>query len=199
MALGPGPEVSTQIFGMKDGEVAGPIRTQRGWAFLTLAGKDAPHPAKLDEVKDKVREDLVRQKVLEIAQQKAQQIVADTRAGDLQKAAKAAGLEAKTTELVAREAPLPEIGVSPQVDAVAFTLPAGAMSQPIRTDNALVVVKVLEKKDVTPAEFTAAKDKTREDLLNERKNRFFASYMIKARLGMTITVNRQALQRVIGT
>ena len=63
----------------------------------------------------------------------------------------------KTTELIARSAPIADVGVSPAVDAVAFTLPAGAVSDPIRTDNGAVVVKVLERKDVTPAELARAR------------------------------------------
>ena len=72
--------------------------------------------------------------------------------GQYQGAAKAAGLEMKTTDLVARGAPIPEIGVSTEVDTAAFALPVGGVSQPVTTDNGAVVVKVIEKKAVTPEE-----------------------------------------------
>ena len=71
----------------------------------------------------------------------------------------------QTTELIARGAPIPGSGVSPAVDAVAFTLPAGGVSDPIVTDTGAVIVKVLEKKDVTPAELTAGKSQVRDELL----------------------------------
>ena len=51
----------------------------------------------------------------------------------------------KTTELVARGAPIGDAGVSPAIDAVAFALPAGGVSDPIVTDNGAVVVKVVER------------------------------------------------------
>ncbi len=199
MALGPSPQLAAEIFGLQDGQVSGAVQTQRGFAFLTLVAKQAPHVPKLDEVRDKVRDDVIKQKAFEVAQQKAAEVSAQAKAGDMQKAAKAAGLEVKTTELIARDAPLPDVGASPQVDAVAFGLPTGAVSDPIKTDNAIVVVKVLEKKQPTPAEFAADKEKTRDDLLAERRNRFFSAYMIKAKQGMSITVNREVLQRLLGS
>ena len=72
------------------------------------------------------------------------------KSGDFDAAAKAAGLEVKTTDLIARGAPIADVGVSPAVDAAAFALPAGGVSDPIVTDNGAVIVKVLEKKDATP-------------------------------------------------
>ncbi len=199
MALGASPEVTAEVFSLKDGAVSGAIRTQRGYAVLTVVGKEPPHVPKLDEVRDKVRDDLTKQKAFQLAEQKAAQVAAEAKAGDVQKAAKDAGLEVKTTELIAREAPIPDVGVSPQVDNVAFALPAGAVSDPIKTDNAMVVVKVLEKKEPTAAEFAADREKTRDELLNERRNRFFSAYMVKAKQAMNINVNRETLRQLLGS
>lgn len=200
MALGASPEISAEIFGMQDGKVSGALQTQRGYVFATVSGKQAPHVPKLDEVREKVHDDVIREKAFEIAQQKAAQVGAEAaKGGDLQKAAKAAGLEVKTTEMIARDQPLPDVGVSPQVDAVAFSLPAGAVSQPIRTDNAVVVVRVVDKKQPTAAEYAADREKTREDLVNERRSRFFNAYMLKAKQAMNIVINREALQKMLGS
>ena len=48
-----------------------------------------------------------------------------------------------------RGAALPDVGVSAAVDAAAFALPAGGVSDPIVTDTGAVIVKVLEKKSPT--------------------------------------------------
>ena len=55
-----------------------------------------------------------------------------------------------------------------------------------------------QMKEVTPEEWTAAKDRFREELLNDRRGRFFGAYMGKAKQRMKIQVNREALQRVVG-
>ena len=114
-----------------------------------------------------------------------------------QEAATAAGVEAKTPALIPRDSPIPDVGASPAVDAVAFALPAGAVSDPIPTDTATANVKVVEKVEVTTDEWNNNKDRFREEVLSDRRNRFFAAYMSKAKQKMKIEVNREALQRAV--
>ncbi|HEY3383906.1 MAG TPA: peptidyl-prolyl cis-trans isomerase [Vicinamibacterales bacterium] len=199
MGLGPSPQAAAEAFGLASGQVSGAVRVSRGYAFLTVTGTQAPHVPKLDEVKDRVREDLTKEKAKELARQKALAVSGSLKsAADFTKAAKAAGLEVKTTELVARDAPLPDLGVSQQVDDVAFSLPAGAVSDPIATDNAVAIVRVVEHREPTPSEFAAERDRMKGEMLNERRGRFFSAYMLKAKQRMKIDVNRENLQRVIG-
>ena len=123
--------------------------------FETLVAKQDPYVPKLDEVKDRVRDEVVKQKARDLSKQKAAELAAKLKsAPDFEKAAKAAGVEAKTTELIARDSPIPDLGVAPAVEDAAFKLPVGAVSDPIATDNGTAVIKVLEKKEVTPAEWT---------------------------------------------
>ncbi len=199
MGLGPSPEASAEAFNLAEGQVSPAVRVSRGYVFMTVTGTQAPYIPKLADVRDKVREDIVKEKAKELAQQKATAIAAALKsAPDFEKAAKAAGYDVKTTDLIARGQAFPEIGVSPQVDKVAFSLPVNSVSDPIPTDAGTAIVKVLEKKDVTPAELAAAKDQLQDELLNDRRNRFFSAYMLKAKQGMKISVNREALQRVAG-
>ena len=92
-----------------------------------------------------------------LSRQRATAIAAALKSSkDFAAAAKAQGVEAKDTELVARGRPLPDIGVSPEVDRVAFTLPAGSVSDPIQTTDGTVIVRVVERDDVTPDELRQA-------------------------------------------
>jgi peptidyl-prolyl cis-trans isomerase D len=195
--LGMAPAVAQRAFDLKDGEVSESIRTPQGFAFITVTGRQDSYVPKLDEVKQKVRDDVIKQKSIEVAKQRATTLAAQLKAGDFTAVAKAAGLEAKTTDLIARGAPIGDAGVSPAVDAVAYTLPAGAVSDPIVTDNGTVIVKVLERKDPTPAELAAAKETTKTEMINERRNRFYASYMAKAREQMQIDINRDVLAQLM--
>jgi peptidyl-prolyl cis-trans isomerase D len=196
LGLGPAPEAASRAFEMKPNEVAGPLRASRGMVFQTMTATQEPYVPKVEEVKDRVRDEVVKQKARDVSRQKAAEIAAALKsAPDFEKAAKAAGVEAKTTDLIATGTPIPDLGVAPAVDEVAFKLPVGAVSDPIPTDNGTAVIKVLEKKVVTPEEWTSSKDRFREELLTDRRNRFFSAYMAKAKLKMKIDVNREALQR----
>jgi peptidyl-prolyl cis-trans isomerase D len=199
LGVGAAPEMTARAFEMNKGEVSGAIRTGRGYVFETLTDKQDPHDAKLEEVKERVRDEVTRQRAREMAKQKASALAAKVKnAPDFEKAAKAAGFEAKTTELITRDAPVPDLGVASDVLDAAFKLPEGGVSDPITTDTGIAVIKVLQKQEVTAADFAANKDKFRDDLLTDRRNRFFSAYMGKAKQKMKIEVNRQAIQRVVG-
>jgi peptidyl-prolyl cis-trans isomerase D len=199
LGLGPAPEATNKAFEMKPGDVAGPLRASRGFVFETLVAKQDPYVPKLDEVKERVRDEVIKQKARDLSTQKAAELAAKLKAApDFEKAAKAAGFEAKTTELIARDAPLPDLGAAPAVEDAAFKLPVGAVSTAIATDNGTAVVKVLDKKEVTADEWSTAKDRFRDEQLTERRNRFFSAYMVKAKQKMKINVNRESLQRVVG-
>jgi peptidyl-prolyl cis-trans isomerase D len=198
LALGTSPEAAARVFQMSQGEVEGPLQTSRGYAFVTLIGKQDSYIPKLDEVKERVRDEVVKQKARELSRQKASEIAAKLKtAPDFDKAAKAAGFEPKTTELITRDSPLPDLGVAPAIEEAAFKLPVGTTSDPILTDFGTAVVKVLEKQEVSAPDLAKAKDKFRDELLNDRRNRFFSAYMVKAKQRMKIEVNRETLQRVV--
>jgi parvulin-like peptidyl-prolyl isomerase len=164
-----------------------------------VTGRQDAYLPKLDEVRDRVREDLIREKAAALAFQKAGEIVpALRRAPNLAAAAKAAGFESRSTELVGRGTAIPGIGASAVIDRAAFALPVGSVSDPVRTDTGAAIIKVIERKDVTPAELAAGREQFQNELLNDRRSRFFSAYMARAKERMRIEVDREALQRVLG-
>jgi peptidyl-prolyl cis-trans isomerase D len=187
LGLGPSPEAASRAFDMKQGEVAGPLRSSRGFVFETLVARQDPYVPKLDEVKERVRDEVVKQRAHELSRQKAAEVAA--------KLKNAPGFEAKTTELITRDSPIPDLGIARNVEDTAFKLPVGAVSDPVPTDNGTAVIKVVDKQEVSPTDWVNAKDRFREELLADRRNRFFSAYMVKAKQKMKIEVNREGLQR----
>ena len=191
--------MAAQAFLLKDNEVSSAINSPRGPVFITVTGKQDPYVPKLEEVKDKVREDAIRARATELSRQRGAEIAARLRtARNFTAAAKAEGLEAKDTELIARGSAIPDIGVSPEVDKAAFTLPVGGVSEPIVTGSGTVIVRVAERDDVTPEEVASGRDAFRAQMLEERRGRFFSSYMTKAKEKMNIEINDDVLKRVVG-
>jgi peptidyl-prolyl cis-trans isomerase D len=195
--LGMAPAVAERAFEMKQGEVSEALRTPQGFVFVTVTGTQAARDPALDEVKTRVREDVIKNKSADTARQRAAALAPQLKSGNFDAVAKTAALEAKTTDLIARGAPIGDAGVSPAVEAVAFTLPAGAVSDPIQTDNGAVIVKVLERKDVTADEIKTGRQQLRGEMLNERKNRFFSTYMSKAREKMRININDTMVAQIV--
>ncbi len=196
--LGAAPQVAATAFTLADGAVSEALASPRGPVFITVSEKKDPYVPALDEVKDRVREDAIRTRATEIGRERAAQIAAALKAApDFAAAAKAQGFEATETQLVARDSALPEIGVSTEVDRAAFSLPVGGVSDPIQTPDATVIVRVMERDEVTPEEFRLAREAFRAELLNERRGRFFTAYMTKVKDRLSIEINPDVLRRAI--
>jgi len=195
--LGMAPAVAERAFEMKEGEVSEPIRTPQGFAFITVTGRQDAYVPKLDEVKAKVRDAVVKQKATDVARQKAASIGAQMKTGDFNAAAKAASLEVKTTEFIARGAAIGDVGVSPAIDKLAFAMQPGNVSDPIVTDNGTVIVKMLERQDPAPSDAATTKASLKTEMVNERRNRFYGSYMAKARERMKVNVNRELIAQLV--
>jgi peptidyl-prolyl cis-trans isomerase D len=194
--LGPSPQIASEAFALKDGTVSEAIRVPQGYAFIAVNGKESSYIPKIDVVKERVRTDVITKKAIEAAKAKATELDAKLKsAPGFAKAAKDAGREVKTNEMIARGAVIPDAGVSPAIDKVAFALPTGGVSDVIATDNGAVIIRVADRTAVTPAELNTAKDSTRKQMISDRQNRFFSSYMERAKDKMRIEIYRDALQK----
>jgi len=197
--VGAQPEMSSRVFAMKEGEVTPALRVATGWVFATVTGRQDSYVPQLAEVKAKVADDLRQEKAAELAKQRATAIANDLKtATDFAAAAKRAGLEVKTTELVARGSAIPDLGISEAVDAAAFALPQGGVSDAIATPTGTAVIRVVEKVAVTDQELSSGKDVLRDELVNVRRDKFFGAYMQKAKSGLKINIRQDTLARVVG-
>ena len=183
---------------MKAGEVSAPLRTSRGFAFETLVAKQDPYVPKLDEVKDRVRDEVVKQKARELAKQKAAEVAAEAEDGARLREGGEGGRRRSEDDRAdhARRADSRSRrragGRRGRVQA------AGRRRSAIRSPptTAPPSSRCSRSRKSTDADWPPSKDKFREELLTDRRNRFFSAYMVKAKQKMKIDVNREALQRV---
>ena len=195
--LGFAPNVAAEAFTMQQGKVSGELRTNQGFAFIALTEIKPPAMPTLDQVKDKVRDDVIRAKALELAKAKAA-TMAQAAKSNFAAAAKSAGVEVKSTDFITRGTALPDVGVNPAVDAAVFGLKAGDTTAPITTDTAIVVAHVKERQDPNTANKAAEEDTLRQQLLDQKRSEFFAAYMTKAKQKLKIEFNESAIRTVLG-
>jgi parvulin-like peptidyl-prolyl isomerase len=180
---------------MEQGATSGKLRTNQGFAFITLAEIKPSYVPALAEVKDKVKEDVVRAKAVDVARTRAETMARAARA-NFAAAAKAAGVEVKTTDLITRGSPLPEVGVNGAVDDAVFKLKAGETAGPIATASAVVVARVKEREDPNPSKATTERETVKSELLQQRRGQFFMAYMAKR--GFKPEMNDAALRMLLG-
>jgi parvulin-like peptidyl-prolyl isomerase len=184
---------------MPEGEVTPAMRVATGWVFGTVTGRQDAYVPQLTEVRARVSDDLKREKAAELVKQRAAQVAADLKtAKDFAAAVKRNNLDVKTTELLARGSAIPDLGMSEAIDAAAFSLPQGGVSDAISTPTGTAVVRVVERVDVTDAEIELGRDALREELVNQRRDRFFGAYMEKAKGSLRINIDDDVLTRVTG-
>lgn len=193
--MGFAPAVANQAFTLEQGKVSGALQTTTGFAFIALVEIKPSYLPKLDEVKEKVRQDAIKAKAIALARTKAATVASGK--GRFEGAVKAAGGTIKTTDFIARNSPLPEIGVNQAVDDAAFSMKRGDTSAPISTDSAVVVVRLKETQDLPAAQ--TDKTSLREELRQQRQQAFFAAYMAKARPKLTVKLNQRVMETLMNT
>ena len=189
LGLGFSAQVTTQAFQLAPGQVAGPIDTPTGPAFVTVVDIQPPSVPPLDEVESRVRDDVVRKKALVAAQQRAAEVATLLQtAEDFTQAAEAEDLDVIPSEFIARGGAVPGIGLNAAVEAAAFSLSADETSDPVLTGNSAVVLHVHERQEATASDFQANREALRSALIAERQSQFLAAYLenAKARLGQTV-------------
>ncbi len=194
--IGFAPAVAAKAFELEVGKVSEKLQTSQGFAWITVVETRPSALPTLEEVRTKVRDDVIRLKAVELARARAETMARGT--ANFAAAAKAAGVEVKSTELITRGSALPEIGINQAVEDVVFKLKAGESTGAIATDNAVVVAKVKERQDPKPGEFESTRATLSGELKQQRQNQFFAAYMTKAREKMKITYSDDAFRRVLG-
>jgi peptidyl-prolyl cis-trans isomerase D len=197
--LGPQSPVSMAAFELADNTVSEPIPGPTGTVLFYVSGKQESYVPKLDEVRSRVRDDVIEDRARALAKQRADALAGQLKAAsNFQAAAKAAGFEAVTSNPIAREAVIPNIGRSPEIESMAFSSPVGTVSNAITTPQGAAIVRVASRQDVSAADYAMAKDNFKTEVLSERRARFYQAYMEKARAKMKIDVDPEALKRAIG-
>jgi peptidyl-prolyl cis-trans isomerase D len=194
--LGFAPAVAAEAFTLEPGAVSGLLRTSQGFAFITVEEVKPSYLPELSEVTDNVRQDVIRTQAVALARTRAEALARAT--GTFSAAARSQGVTVKTTELITRDTPLPDVGVSKAVDDAVFALKSGEKTGPIVTENAVVVARVTEREDVTDETVAGGRPALKAEMLQQQRNAFFSAYMTKAKQNMQIGFNDTALGVVLG-
>lgn len=165
------PEFEKAAFSMKPGEIAGPVKTMYGFHILKLEAKEDARVKPFAEVKEELRNNVVRQQVFDKMQVLADQIRAALTKSpeEADKVASAAGLTALKSDKLTRNDLIPGIGTNPEVVESAWTLPLGGVTPVVTIDpSKLAVLRVQEIVPVRPAELAEVQDQIKTILTNDK-------------------------------
>lgn len=148
----------------------------------------------LEAVKTEVRERVAVQKSLDAKMAAAQQAAKAAAAGTLEEAAKAAGRSVQNSPLFTRVGFVMGMGQLNQAVGAAFALPVGAVSAPVRTSDAIFVLRVDKKVAADRAVWAKQKDTQREQAMNALRDSRVQSFLAALRKDAKLEDRRKKVQ-----
>jgi peptidyl-prolyl cis-trans isomerase D len=173
--------ISNTLFELKEKEMSSPIYTYQGVGIAQLEKVEPPRQANFEEVEKEVKEEFMSARKKDMALEKMKKVKAELNKTSLEGAAKKYGLEYKTADEHKRGQYLSVIGENSKIDELAFSLLLNEVSDPVEFKEGYALIKILNRKEVTREDLEKNKKTEMENLLGEKKNKFFQSYMSKLR------------------
>lgn len=174
--VGNSPELAETVFRLRPGDDSSPIHTDKGYIVISVKEDQPAHPATLAEVRDRVLADYRHEKADDLAKSRAEELSKQVKSGgDLAKAAKALGLEAKTSDLFSRTGSVSDLGGAAQIGP-AFSLSVGQTSDAVSLGANWAVYKVLERQDANPADLAKQQQDIQQQLLDARRTMAFEAF-----------------------
>src|SRR6185312_7867089 len=172
--LADGSQLLTGAFSVKQGAAPQVAPTGDGFAVFQVTGIQAAHAPDFATYKSHSLDDYRDQQLPQLLAKKTNELAMRAKAdNDLAKAAKEVGATMKSSDLVGRDAQVPDIGALATAAPQLFDLNPGQLSSPINTGHTGIVAKITDKQLPTSQEVAQNFDATRDALLEQRRNDMF--------------------------
>jgi peptidyl-prolyl cis-trans isomerase D len=175
--LGASPELHQVLFQLRAGELSSPLRIDRGFVVVTPKDILPAHAASLAEVLPTVLADYRKQKSIELARSKAEDLAKRVQSGaTLETAAKELGLETKATDPFTRvSANVGDLGPSKPF-APAFGMAIGQNSAAVPLQDNWIVYRVASHAGVTPGDLVAQHDALEQQIKQTKQDEAFDAF-----------------------
>ena len=165
------PEFEKSVFSLKPSEISDIVTTTYGYHIIQVLEREPARVKPFDEVKAALTDDLRKQQVSDKMQSTADQVHAalEKAPGTAAQVAAQFGVEVVNVDKAAAGTAIPELGVSPEVDAAVNGLAPNGVSQAlVLPSNRIAVVVVKEKIPSRPADFADVQNQVRDSLLDNK-------------------------------
>lgn len=169
-ALGSAPQFLEAVFGMRANDPATAVALPRGMAIAQVTGIKPPATPSFEQIKPQLEAGLKQEKAMAVLTQKSQDLVQKAnQTHSLAQAAQAVGATVKSSDLIAPDGQVPDLGQVAQVAPQAFTMKVGAISQVIPLGQKNVVLAITQRQEPSDAEFAATRDQLKQALLDRKR------------------------------
>jgi peptidyl-prolyl cis-trans isomerase D len=176
LELGNSKEVKDEAFRLRKGDLSLPLKTDRGYVVLSIKDILPAHQGLLDESRDRIISELKTQNAVQQAKAKAEELAHRVRAGEkFDVAAKALGLDPKSSDSFARSGSVPGVGSGKSL-AAAFAMNVGDVGGPTNVGTNWLVYRVTEKTPANPADFEKQKKEITDQVLQTKRTLAYETF-----------------------
>ncbi|HEX5178884.1 MAG TPA: peptidyl-prolyl cis-trans isomerase [Gemmatimonadaceae bacterium] len=190
------PSVSAWAFTAKVGQTSDLIDADRAYYLARLDSLTPGGKPTLASMSDQIRTELIRQKKLDMLVPVAQKVSdAYAKGQTFDQAAKAVGLTVSQSPTFSRVSSVPGIGQANEVIGAAFGLPTGTVSEPVKSGDAVYVIKVDRRVDADRAAWEKQKSQQRTQLLQRLRQQRVQEYLADLRQSAKIDDRRKQVEQ----
>lgn len=176
LELGNSKEVKDEAFRLRKGDLSLPLKTDRGYVVLSIKDILSAHQGSLDESRDRIISELKTQNAVQQAKAKAEELARRVKAGEkFDVAAKALGLDPKSSDSFARNGSVPGVGSGKSL-AATFAMNVGDVGGPTNVGTNWLVYRVTEKTPANPADFEKQKKEITDQVLQTKRTLAYETF-----------------------
>ncbi|MGH9500321.1 MAG: peptidyl-prolyl cis-trans isomerase [Terriglobales bacterium] len=197
--IGNAPQLMDAVFNAPDKSPPDEAALSQGFVVYQVLAIQPPGTPSFEDIRARVENEFKESRAAALLKQKTQELSDRAKSEhDLKKAAKEVGATVKTSDLVAPDGQVPDLGAMSGPAAVAFTLKIGEISGPLDSGDSGAVLSVLDKQEPNDQEYAAKKDQIRDSLRQTKQQELFGLFVSNLRQQMEksgkIKINEQELK-----
>lgn len=181
--IGTNPQIDEFAFENKQGKISDLFEIARGFHVFQIKAKRPAGISPLDEVKQVVKQKLVRIEADSLAYDKAQNIFAQIKEGKiLKKAAEENNVTFAEPDQFSRNSFIPQVGNPPELIGAAFSLTEpNQISSPVKTNMGAFIIQLISRFTVNDSLFVAVKDSVTSVLLQKKQGQVYQDWFAQVR------------------
>lgn len=189
------PSVSAWAFGgAKPGETSEMYDDENGYYVARLDSLQEGGEPNFDKVKDVIRVRVAAVRAVDKLIPEAQKVASAATGGTLESAAQAAGKKVEQTTMFTRATMVPGLGQFNEVVGAAFALPVAAVSQPVKTDNGVYVIRVDKRVMSDSTAWSAQKEIQKTTRLQQLRQQRVQMFLQDLRKSAKVDDRRKKIQ-----
>jgi len=162
---------------VKPGETSDLFDDDNGYYLARLDSIHQRGEPTFESVKDEVRNRIAAERAVDRLIPRADTLAKAAAATSLEAAAQRENLTVDKTAMFARASLVPGVGQFNEAIGAAFALPVGAVSAPIRTPNAVFVLRTDRRTTADSAKWVAQKEIQRQQRLDQLRQQRIQMYL----------------------